>query len=168
MRYIVCFLFVLSPRILSAQGLDKSLFIGTWKIQGVILQKEIVSFASADTLTKKLISKRKTEQPGKLIPRGDSLAISMGASFLCGVLNELVIQINIKNEMYFMFTKADNGRKELKTETLKFEFKGENVLETTDEKGNINDLKIERLTPTTLVLSGISSARYMQLSFRRQ
>jgi hypothetical protein len=151
----------------NAQKADRSLLYGNWKIKGVVLRKQVVGFWQPDTLVKRLLEKRKIEQPGKEIPKGDSIAIEMGAHFLCEVLNNLEIQVNKNNTMTFQFAEGKEGSQDNRTHVLEFTFKNDTALATVDEKGYKSDLKIEKLSPSVLILSGISSARYMQLYFKR-
>lgn len=151
-----------------AQKIDRNHLYGNWKIKGVLLRNEIVSFWQPDTLVKKLLEKRRFEQPRKPIPTGDSIAIEMGAHFLCDVLNNLEIQVARNSQMTFLFSGGKKGSEDTRTHLMQFTFLTDSTLATTDEKGYKSDLKIEKLTPTNLILSGISSARYMQLCFKKE
>ncbi|MES2622004.1 MAG: hypothetical protein V4615_14230 [Bacteroidota bacterium] len=151
-----------------AQKIDRNLLYGNWKIKGVVLRNEVVGFWQPDTLIKKLLQKRKFEQPGKAIPKGDSIAIEMGAHFLCEVLNNLQIQVAKPGQMTFLFAGGKQGSEDTRTHLMQFTFVNDTLLATTDEKGYKSDLKIEKLSPSVLILSGISSARYMQLYFKRE
>lgn len=162
------FIFLLVLSFAGAQKIDRSLLYGNWKIKGVVLRKEVVSFWQPDTLVKKLFAKRKAEQPGVAIPTGDSMAIEMGAHFLCEVLNNLEIRISKTNEIVFQFAEGKTGSQDNRIHLLQFTFKNDTALATVDEKGYKSDLKIEKLSPAVLIMSGISSARYMQLYFTKE
>src|ERR1041385_8689405 len=112
------FLFISAFCIINAQKIDRNHLYGTWKMKGVLLRNEIVSFWKADTLIKKLIDKRKFEQPGVEVPKGDSIAIVMGAKFLCDVLYNLEIQISWSNEMTFHFAAGKEGSQDERMHVL--------------------------------------------------
>ena len=152
----------------NAQKINHNHLYGTWKIKGVILRHQIVGFWQPDTLTKRLLEKRKIEKPNDSISTGDSMAIEMGAHFLCEVLNNLEIRINKDHEMIFQFAEGRTGAQDNRTHVLKFTFKNDTALSTIDEKGYKSDLKIEKLTSSVLIMSGISSARYMKLYFKKE
>jgi hypothetical protein len=164
---VLLFLVFISRVSAYAQKIDRNNLYGKWKIKGVVLRNQIIGFWQPDTLAKRLMEKRKIEQPGKIIPKGDSIAMEMGAHFLCEVLNNLEIQVNNTNDMIFQFAEGKEGSQDNRTHVLQFTFKNDTALATVDEKGYQSDLKIEKLTPTVLIISGISSARYMKLYFKR-
>lgn len=167
-KFKVLVLLILVCGVARSQKIDRNHLFGNWKIKGVVLRNEVVSFWQPDTLVKKLLQKRKIEQPGKAIPKGDSIAIEMGAHFLCEVLNNLEIQVVKPGQMSFLFAVGKQGSEDTRTHLMQFTFINDSTLATTDEKGYKSDLKIEKLTPAVLILSGISSARYMQLYFKRE
>ncbi len=169
MKYKILFLLISIACVsANAQKIDRNLLYGRWKIKGVLIRNELIGFWQPDTLVKKLLLKRKIEQPGVAIPTGDSIAIEMGAHFLCQVLNNLELQISKPNEILFQFAEGKEGNADNRNHVLQFTFKNDTALATVDEKGYKSDLKIEKLSPTILILSGISSARYMQLYFKRE
>lgn len=99
------------------------------------------------------MANRRKEKPGAPITKPDSLGIAIGATSLCEVLNQLTVEVNKQGKITFNFTILADGVTDYKTETLKFVFKNDTTLATTDENGKKNDLNILKASTNELSFS---------------